>query len=246
MDEKMILYGYRGSIAHGTHVPPDQPESTDDRDTMGVVIHPLNCYLGAYHPKDTREQFEGDNDIVIYDIKKFVGLLVKGNPNVISMLWNRDDMYLTIDPLGQILIDNRELFLSKRVVSAFHGYATSQLYKMEHLTGQGYMGAKRKEVYNRYGFDTKNAAHLIRLLRMCKEFLISGVFNVYRKDAKDLIAIKQGKRRLDSIIAESTELKNDLKTLEAKSDLPDICDKIKVDSVLMQIMLRHFRGELKP
>lgn len=68
----------------------------------------------------------------------------------------------------------------------------------------GYMGEKRKGVVRQFGYDVKNAAHLIRLLRMGTEFLQTGVFKVYRvEDAAELIAIKRGEWSLDQVKAEA-------------------------------------------
>lgn len=56
------------------------------------------------------------------------------------------------------------------------------------------MGERRKALVRRHGYDTKNAAHLIRLLRMGIEFLQSGELLVDRSghDAGELLAIKRG------------------------------------------------------
>jgi len=52
------------------------------------------------------------------------------------------------------------------------------------------MGAKRKSLVEKFGYDTKNAAHLILLLRMGIEFLSVGVLHVKRHDAQELLEIK--------------------------------------------------------
>lgn len=63
-----------------------------------------------------------------------------------------------------------------------------------------YMGEKRRGLVVKHGYDTKNAAHLVRLLRMCNEFLASGDMQVYRTaDAEELKAIKRGEWPLDDV-----------------------------------------------
>jgi len=42
----------------------------------------------------------------------------------------------------------------------------------------------------KFGFDTKHAMHLIRLLRMAREILETGVVHVKRPDAEELSAIR--------------------------------------------------------
>jgi len=50
----------------------------------------------------------------------------------------------------------------------------------------------RAELERRYGYDTKHAMHLIRLLRMAVEVLSTGEVVVRRPDAEDLRAVRRG------------------------------------------------------
>jgi hypothetical protein len=54
--------------------------------------------------------------------------------------------------------------------------------KAYHRKGEnlGYMGEKRKELVLEHGYDSKNAAHCVRLLRMAKEIFETGGMTVYR------------------------------------------------------------------
>ena len=51
---------------------------------------------------------------------------------------------------------------------------------------------KRSELEEQFGYDTKHAMHLVRLLRMGKEALEEGVLKVKRPDAEELLAIRDG------------------------------------------------------
>lgn len=84
--QRCIIYAYRGSIAHGTYLNKKDPYSVDDRDTIGVYIPPIEYFLGLKEPR-TIEHKEGDEDAVYYDIQKMFSLLLKCNPNVLSILW---------------------------------------------------------------------------------------------------------------------------------------------------------------
>lgn len=70
----------------------------------------------------------------------------------------------------------------------------------------GYMGQKRRELVRRVGYDAKNAAHLIRLLRMGIEFLTEGTLHVERADAPELLEIKRGAWPLEKVKAEAERL----------------------------------------
>src|SRR6185369_17173804 len=71
---------------------------------------------------------------------------------------------------------------------------------------RGYMGDKRRGLVERFGYDTKNAAHLIRILRMGIEFLTEGTLYVEREDKQELLNIKQGLWTLDEVKAEAERL----------------------------------------
>ena len=52
--------------------------------------------------------------------------------------------------------------------------------------------ATRAELEAKFGMDTKHAMHLVRLMRVCREVLTTGEYNVYRLDAEELLAIRAG------------------------------------------------------
>lgn len=243
--DKSILFGYRGSQAHGTWRPPTDPTSIDDVDLMGVTIGPIEQYLG-FGGQETWERMEEEPstgllwDIVVYDIKHFIKLLAKMNPNVLSMLWLKPNYYTKLTPAGKLLIDNRDIFCSKQIYHSFTGYAYSQLHKMTHGAHKGYMGDKRKKLVDQFGFDTKNGSHLIRILKMGIEFLSSGQLNVMREDNTYLVDIKQGKYSLEYVQKESDRLFQLAETALVNSKLPDKVDMKKAELLLVQILSEHF------
>lgn len=225
VENETILLGHRGSIAHGLYVPSSDPDSIDDIDYMGIVVPPLKNYFGLreWSNKGTKEVFEGDVDIVYYEVRKFINLLLKGNPNVVSTLWLKPEHYQIITPSGQKLIDNRGIFQAKSVFFSFTGYATAQLSKMGKFNSRGFRGDKRAELIQRHGYDTKNAAHCIRLSRMLIEVLETGIWNVDRTniDAEELRAVKAGAWSCGRVISEAQSLAAKAKEAFKVSTLPD-------------------------
>jgi len=202
--EKIILEGYRGSRAHGTYIPPDDPNSIDDIDYMGIYVKPMEYYLGFgsyHHRSEVKESFEGNVDKVCYELRRFMHLASRCNPNVLSILYNRREDYTLVTLSGQMLIDNRELFLARKsIYDAFGGYARSQLHRMTHIKYEGYMGAKRKKLAEKYGYDCKNASHCVRLLKIGTELLLTGHLKVYRDEDRQLLMdIKTGKYALPEV-----------------------------------------------
>ena len=231
-----ILLGYRGSVAHGMYVPNSDPNSIDDIDLMGVCVPPLDYYFGLkqYGSRGTREITHDPFDVVIYEAKKMIGLLAQGNPNVLSLLWL--DGYIKMTKAGRLLVDNRQLFMGKNIYNSFVGYAHSQLQRMTRFKHEGYMGEKRTALVEKYGFDCKNAAHLIRLLRMGIEALSTGELVVRRPDAEELLAIKRGEWSLEKVQHEAQRLFDECRDAKNTSPLPDEPDKEVVNSLCVEVI----------
>lgn len=238
LGEWSILTGYRGSIAHGMYVPSSDPNSIDDKDVMGVCVPPIEYYFGLknYGSKGTKEIFRDEWDIVVYELKKFVRLLSKGNPNVLMLLWLEPNYYIKRTAAGQLLLSHRRIFVGRHVYKAFTGYAHGQLHRMTHHAFQGHMGSRRKKLVEKFGYDCKNAAHLIRLLRMGMEFLKDGELNVLREDAPQLLEIKRGEWTLEQVKAEAERGFSLTEQAYLQSDLPKYPDRDEVNRLAVDII----------
>lgn len=235
-----ILHGYRGSIAHGMYEPSSEPDSIDDKDTMAVCVPSSEFYYGLseYGSRGTREIKVGEWDVVIYEARKAIGLLAKGNPNILSLLWLPENGYIYRGDAGQLLLANRQMFIGRHVYQPFVGYAKAQLTKMERGAFKGYMGEKRKQLVAKHGYDTKNAAHLIRLLRMGIEFLRDGELIVDRGnyDAPELLAIKHGEWTLERIKAEAARLFTRAEEAYDRSMLPARPDLNAINRLCVEVV----------
>jgi predicted nucleotidyltransferase len=223
LDTSMVYACYVGSQSHGTYVPKDDPEAIDDIDILCIVVPPPKAVLGLKPWKET-EQIQIDEwDIVIHSVSKFVRLLLKGNPNMLGALWVREQDRLHCDPKFQEFLTHRKVFSSKESFHSFAGYASEQLRKMSSSENayQGYMGEKRKKLVDKFGYDCKNAAHLVRLLRMCIDFLRTGELVVYRdKDGETIRSIKRGEWALNAVTAHANELFASARAAYEVSTLP--------------------------
>ena len=122
LGDNIILLGLGGSHAYGTSTPDS------DLDLRGVATNSAPDIL-------TRKGFEQvqneETDTTIYSLEKIISLLSNCNPNVIELLGLEPWQYIHVSPIGQKLIDNRDMFLSKRAIHSFGGYATAQLRRLE-------------------------------------------------------------------------------------------------------------------
>lgn len=242
--DNLIFLGYRGSIAHGMYVPNSDPNSIDDKDVMGVYINPITHYFGVKKEKYVIEKWYKEWDCVYYELLKIVSLLVKGNPNVLSLLWLDDQYVIYTTELWKELKSIRDAFTCKNVYHSFCGYAHGQFHRMTHMTFEGYMGEKRKALVEKYGFDCKNGAHLIRLLRMGIEFLTEGVLYVERKnDATQLLEIKRGEWTLEQVKAEADRLFALCEQAYVNSKLPNKPDEDRTNKVCVDILHKRFFNE---
>lgn len=127
--ERTIYVTRHGSHAYGTSLPES------DIDLRGVVIPPreyllgLNC-LTEVEPFESYVQSPPEPDLVLYALRKFFILLTVANPNVLELLFTEPEDHLLVTPLGQRILDNRELFLSKQCRPAFSGYAREQMQRI--------------------------------------------------------------------------------------------------------------------
>lgn len=245
LGEWSILLGWRGSIAHGMYTPSDDPDSFDDKDVHGVCVPPRPYYLGLseFGSRGTQEVKRDEWDVVTFEARKAIRLLAKGNPNILSLLWMPENMYLDVKPAGAMLLAERDLFLGRHVYFPFVGYATAQFQKMTRIpTKLAYMGEKRAQLVEKYGYDTKNASHLIRLLRMAIEWLRDGELHVHRHDAPELMAIKRGEWKLEQVKSEAARLRKLADDAYAKSDLPARPDPDAVNDLCVRVVERAWHG----
>jgi predicted nucleotidyltransferase len=220
-----------GSHSHGTYIPPESPDGIDDVDFMAVVIPPKEKVLG-FCKFEHCEVKQGDLDLVVYEWGKYIRLLAKSNPNVLGTLWLRLEDANVRGPMVD-LCTAKSAVASRLAYPAFVGYAHGQLHRMTHHAFKGFMGLKRKGLVEKYGYDVKNAAHLIRLLRMGIEFLETGEMNVWREDAEELKSIKRGEWTLDRVKVEAEQLFARAEQAVAASSLPDHPNTAQLEQIML-------------
>lgn len=244
MFEKNILAEfYRGSIAHNMYIgDSSNPFSSDDKDVMVVYSYPIQYYLTleSYHQaKDVFEEKHEDIDVVGYEIKKMFHLLAGLNPNTTPALFTKDEYFTKLSDAWKFVRENKSVFTHRtRIRDVYLGYSQAQYRRMvDKKAWFGYMGAKRKALYESIGYDAKYAAHAIRLMRMGCEYLTDGEPQVFRThDRDELLEIKEGKWLLEKIQRlYSAEMLN-LEKAFRQSKLPDKDTKHNVNKLLFEVM----------
>ena len=148
LGKHVILLGLAGSYSYGTNI------DTSDIDIRGITLNQKSDLIGLTQ----FEQYVDDHtDTVIYGFNKIVTLLLSCNPNTIELLGLNPEHYLYLNDIGQMLLDNRKLFLSKRAVNSFGGYADAQLRRLQNALARDTFPQSEKEqhIFN----SVKNAMH---------------------------------------------------------------------------------------
>jgi predicted nucleotidyltransferase len=87
-----------------------------------------------------------------------------------------------------------------------------------------------------FGYDTKHAQHLIRMLRMGIEILRDGEVRVRRKDAAELRAIRAGAWSYEELVERAESLGAEVREAASTSALPQKPDEDRVDALCREIV----------
>lgn len=117
----IIFDAISGSHSYGTNI------ETSDVDTRGIFRMPKEAYLSF---KDIVQEVSNESeDIKYFELRKFLKLASECNPNIIELLFLPEDCITYKTPAMDKLLENRNLFISKKAYHTFSGYAYSQISK---------------------------------------------------------------------------------------------------------------------
>lgn len=122
-DKNLLLFEcITGSKAYGLDLP------SSDTDIKGVYVLPEDLFYGLDYVGQIND---AKNDQVYYELRRFVELLYKNNPNLLELLYSTEPFVLYKHPLFDLL--KPSLFLSKLCKDTFAGYAQQQIKKAKGL-----------------------------------------------------------------------------------------------------------------
>lgn len=136
LKNRIMFLTLGGSYSYGTNI------DTSDVDVRGCALNSPSDLLGLTN----FEQFVNEEtDTTVYSFNKLISLLLNCNPNTIEMLGCKPEHYLYTTSLGLAMITERKMFLSKRAVNSFGGYATQQLRRLENALARDRVPQAMKE-----------------------------------------------------------------------------------------------------
>ena len=116
-----------GSYAYGLNV------GTSDIDVRGCA---LNSKQEILLGEDFEQVCSDDVDCTIFSLNKLLNLLVNCNPNTIEMLGCKKEHYFFLSPIGEEFIKNSDMFISRKCINSFGGYANQQLWRLNNKSNR--------------------------------------------------------------------------------------------------------------
>ena len=241
--QEMIHLFVGGSALHGAKV-----EGYDDLDIYGVYVEPPSKIIGV----DSFEHFvwstsgsdqkngKDDIDITLYGLQKWAGLACKGNPSILHFLFAENTLTTPsgkYDTWFNAVRSYRNQFLCRKHSKQFLGFASAQLMRM---TGERSRNVNRPDLVEKYGFDTKFAMHVIRLLSECEELMTTGVISLPSREKDLLIEIRTGKHTEDWVIREATRRFDVCKKAEESSPLKPEVDRNFISRIISEAYRKHW------
>lgn len=237
---------YMGSIAYGV--------STDasDLDVYGFTIPPKSYVFpeNYIHGFDTPQEFnqwqchhvkhkEKEYDFTIRSIVRYFKLCIDCNPDTIDSLFVPLNCIAQITQIGNIVRENRHLFLSKKLFGKYKGYSYSQLHKAESKSVD--TGSKRAAIREKYGWDTKFLYHVVRLLSEAEQLLVECDLVLDEKGRREhMKAIRRGEVTPEDVRKWATSKEKDLETAYVNSKLPNTPRIEEIKALLIRCLEIHY------
>lgn len=122
LGSNVILLSLGGSYAYGT----EKQDGSSDLDVRGISLNKKEEILLG---NDFEQVMDDPTDTTIYSFNKMIKLLSDINPNTCEILGCNPEHYLHITAIGQEILDNKKIFLSKKAIHTFGGYSQQMLYR---------------------------------------------------------------------------------------------------------------------
>lgn len=190
------------------------------------------------HHVEDRDALAGHGrnyDLTIFGIVKFFQLAMENNPNIVDCLFTPTTCVLHSTRVGNLVRENRRLFLHKGAWPKFKGYAYSQLHKLAVKAPRG----KRAGLVAEHGFDTKFGYHVVRLIGEVEQILMEGDVDLQR-DNEQLKAIRRGEWTEERLRRWFAEKESHLERVFAESRLRATPDEDRIKALLIDCLEEHY------
>lgn len=239
-----------GSVSYGVS------GESSDVDIYGVCIPPRDVVfphlageiMGFGKPKERFDQWQQhhvqppDGRAISYDFQVFsivrqFQLCMECNPNMIDSLFTPRRCVMHTTQVGEIIRENRKLFLHKGAWHKFRGYAYSQMHKIKGKVNAS--NPERAASIERHGYDVKFAYHVVRLLDEVEQIMVEHDLDLER-NREQLKSIRRGEWTLEQIQAHFDGKERALENTYAASTLRHSPDEAAIKGVLLNCLEMHY------
>jgi len=84
--------------------------------------------------------------------------------------------------------------------------------------------------------NSKHGGHLFRLLKMAREILVDGKVNIWREDAEEILAVRNGEWSYEKLVDFAESEDKEMQKLYNDSKLPNTPDQKKIDELCIEIV----------
>ena len=237
---EVILLGEYGSTAHGVAL------DASDHDYVGIGVEPKRMMLGmdyvGYNRWDnsvlkdngmSSRSEAGSEEGTVHSLRKFFKLAYEGNTAILSTLYLPN--YVHMSPIGEHLMANRDVFLSRRALWKFGGHL---VHERDRMIGTKREKVLRPDLVEKYGYDTKAAYQAIKLayhgLRYARESRLMIPFAPEEREF--ILAVRRGEvahAEVVSFLNSALEVLNH--EAENSTSLVDSADEQKINALLIEL-----------
>lgn len=235
-----VAYGVSGDASdcdyYGFAIPPKDQVFTHLRGEIigfGTQIERFNQWQqhGIRNKEGTKTY-----DFSVYNIVRFFQLCMENNPNMVDALFVPHNCIVHCTHVGNMVRDNRHIFLHKGCWHRFKNYAFSQLHKLDRSPV-----GKRKAGVEKHGFDLKFAYHIVRLMNEVEQILAEGNLDLQRSK-EELKSIRRGDWTEERIRSWFETKSIQLEKLFGESKLPMLPDETEIKKLLLRCLEHHYGG----
>lgn len=176
-------------------------------------------------------------DFSVYSIVKYFQLVMENNPNMIDSLFTPRRCVIHATAIGEMVRDQRKIFLHKGAWHKFKGYAYAQASKIKNKVNSS--NPKRAANIEEFGYDLKFAYHIVRLLNEVEQILIEHDLDLER-NREQLKSIRRGEWSLDEILDYFARKEVALETVYSESTLSHSPDEDRIRELLMNCLEHHY------
>jgi len=214
---RIIFLTLGGSYSYGTNM------ETSDVDVRGCALNSPSDLLGL---TNFEQVVHTQTDTTVYAFNKLIKLLLNCNPNTIEMLGCKPEHYFLLTDTGRMMIENRKMFMSRRAVHSFGGYATQQLRRLENALARDKMSQARREEHIRNSMERAVQSFKGRYTEFNKGSVILYTDESPREDLDreifaDITLKKFPAREFNSMINDLTNVLSDYEKLNHRNNKKD-------------------------